>query len=231
MNHSKFTLHPDQIKKRAKAVIHTEADVIRTLCSRVNDSFVSACKILLNCAGHVILTGIGKSGHIARKIAATFASTGTPAFFVHPGEANHGDIGMLTEKDVILALSNSGETPELLSLLPLISHTKISLIAMTGNRESTLADYAAVNLDISIDQEACSLGVVPTCSTTAMLVMGDAVAVALLESRGFTKNDFARFHPGGYLGRRLLLRVKDIMHTGKKIPKVNEKDALSKVFN
>jgi arabinose-5-phosphate isomerase len=218
------------LKKRALSVIQAELKAIKALSTRVDSSFIHACEILLKCKGHVVVTGMGKSGHIARKIAATFASTGTPAFFIHPSEANHGDIGMITSKDVLIAISNSGETIELLSLVPIITQTKIPLITLTGNKNSTLAKHAVINLNIGTNQEACSLGLVPTCSTTVTLVMGDALAVTLLEARGFTKNDFAKFHPGGDLGRRLLLRVADIMHTGKKIPKVYKSDVLSKVL-
>jgi len=219
-----------QLKQRALTVIQSEAQAITALLSRIDSHFINACEILLQCKGHVIVTGLGKSGHIGRKIAATFASTGTPAFFIHPSEANHGDIGMITPNDVVIAISNSGETLELLSLLPAITQTNIPLITLTGNKSSTLAQRATINLNISADQEACPLGIVPTCSTTVTLVMGDALAVSLLDAREFTKKDFAKFHPGGDLGRRLLLRVEDIMHKGEKIPKVNESDVLSKVL-
>lgn len=219
-----------QLKHRALAVIKAEAQAITTLLSRIDSHFTNACEILLQCKGHVIVTGLGKSGHIGRKIAATFASTGTPAFFIHPSEANHGDIGMITSNDVVIAISNSGETLELLSLLPAITQSNIPLITFTGNENSTLAQRATVNLNISADQEACPLGIVPTCSTTVTLVMGDALAISLLDAREFTKKDFAKFHPGGDLGRRLLLRVDDIMHTNEKIPKVNENDLLTKVL-
>jgi arabinose-5-phosphate isomerase len=185
---------------------------------------------MLNCKGRIVVTGMGKSGHIGGKIAATLASTGTPAFFVHPGEASHGDLGMITEQDVVLALSNSGETDEILTILPLIKRLGVPLIALTGNPASRLADEANVHLDISVDKEACPLGLAPTSSTTATLVMGDALAVSLLESRGFTANDFALSHPGGRLGKRLLLHVQDIMHTGDEIPRVNETASLSEAL-
>ena len=223
-------LNKKQFKQRALAVIKAEGQAIEALLSRIDSHFVNACEILLQCKGHVIVTGLGKSGHIAGKIAATLASTGTPAFFIHPSEANHGDIGMITANDVVIAISNSGETLELLSLIPAITQANIPLITLTGNKNSTLAQRATVNLNISADQKACPLGVAPTCSTTVTLVMGDALAMSLLDAREFTKKDFARFHPGGDLGRRLLLRVEDIMHTGEKIPKVNKKDVLSKVL-
>jgi len=219
-----------QLKQRALAVIQAEIKAITTLSTRIDSHFVHACQILLQCKGHVVVIGMGKSGHIGRKIAATFASTGTPAFFIHPSEANHGDLGMITPKDVVIAISNSGETLELLSLLPVITQTNIPLITLTGNENSTLAQRATVNLNVSAYQEACPLGIVPTCSTTVTLVMGDALAVTLLDARGFTEKDFAKFHPGGDLGRRLLLRVDDIMHKGEKIPKVNPNDVLSKVL-
>jgi arabinose-5-phosphate isomerase len=181
---------------------------------------VEACRLIMACAGRVVVTGMGKSGHVARKIAATLASTGTPAFFVHPGEASHGDLGMILPQDVVLALSNSGETDEVLFILPVIKRQGIPLIAITGNAHSSLADEANVHLDASIAVEACPLGLAPTASTTAALVMGDALAVALLEARGFTSEDFARSHPAGSLGRRLLLHISDVMHTGEGIPAV-----------
>lgn len=204
----------------ARQVIDIEAEAIISLKSRINENFAKACEMLLHCKGRIIVTGIGKSGHIANKIAATFASTGTPAFFVHPAEANHGDMGMIAAGDVILALSNSGETRELLTLLPLIKYFKIPLIVMTGNLHSKLAQSADVILDTAVAEEACPLGLAPTSSTTASLVMGDALAISLLKARGFTVEDFALFHPGGSLGKRLLLRIRDIMRTGDAIPRV-----------
>ena len=204
----------------AQAVIATEAQAIQALHARIDANFLRACQLMFECPGRVIVSGMGKSGHIARKIAATLASTGTPAFFVHPGEASHGDLGMITQKDVVLALSNSGETDELLTILPLIKRQGIPLIAMSGNSASSLARLADVHLDTSVPAEACPLGLAPTSSTTAALVMGDALAIALLEARGFTDEDFARSHPAGSLGRQLLLKISDVMHTGTKIPTV-----------
>lgn len=220
----------DKVTSLASAVIETEADAVRHLKTRIDDAFYQACEYMLNCQGRIVVTGMGKSGHIGGKIAATLASTGTPAFFVHPGEASHGDLGMITEQDVVLALSNSGETDEILTILPLIKRLGVPLIALTGNPASRLAEEADVHLDISVDKEACPLGLAPTSSTTATLVMGDALAVSLLESRGFTANDFALSHPGGRLGKRLLLHVQDIMHTGDEIPRVNETASLSEAL-
>ncbi|MCG5493432.1 KpsF/GutQ family sugar-phosphate isomerase [Ectothiorhodospira haloalkaliphila] len=204
----------------ARAVLENEAQGIRDLIPRLDERFVRACEYMLACTGRVVVTGMGKSGHVGGKIAATLASTGTPAFFVHPGEASHGDLGMITTGDTALALSNSGETDELLTILPLIRRLGVPLIALTGNPRSTLAREANVHLDVSVAAEACPLGLAPTSSTTATLAMGDALAVAMLEARGFTADDFARSHPGGRLGRRLLLHVGDIMHTGERIPLV-----------
>jgi arabinose-5-phosphate isomerase len=206
------------LRRSALTVVDTEARAIDVLKSRIDDSFLRACQLMFECSGRVVVSGMGKSGHIARKIAATLASTGTPAFFVHPGEASHGDLGMITNKDVVLALSNSGETDELLTILPVIKRQGNPLIVMTGNASSSLASMADVHLDVSVPEEACPLGLAPTASTTAALVMGDALAIALLEARGFTDEDFARSHPAGMLGRRLLLHIADIMHTGDKIP-------------
>jgi arabinose-5-phosphate isomerase len=182
---------------------------------------------ILNCQGRIVVTGMGKSGHIGNKIAATLASTGTPAFFVHPGEASHGDLGMITPDDVVIALSNSGETDEIVALLPVIKRLNAPLITLTGNQDSTLAKSSTVNIDVSVEKEACPLGLAPTSNTTATLAMGDAISIALLETRGFNENDFALSHPGGILGRRLLLRVDDIMHTGEEIPKVFENSTLN----
>ncbi|HEY3732264.1 MAG TPA: KpsF/GutQ family sugar-phosphate isomerase [Steroidobacteraceae bacterium] len=204
----------------ARRTFDIEAAALGALRARLDQQFLAACRICLNCRGRVIVTGMGKSGHIARKIAATLSSTGTPAFFLHPGEASHGDIGMITRGDVLLALSNSGETPELLTLLPPLKRLAIPLIAMTGNAASTLAGAADVQLDVGVPQEACPHNLAPTASTTAALVMGDALAVALLEARGFSADDFARIHPGGSLGRRLLLHVEDIMRRGDALPRV-----------
>lgn len=205
----------------AQRTIALEQDAVATLKTRIDDNFTKACSLMLDCSGRVIVMGMGKSGHIANKIAATLASTGTPAHFVHPAEASHGDIGMITEKDVVLALSNSGTTEELLSLLPVIKRKGVALIAMTGDVNSILAQSADVNLDASVEVEACPLGLAPTTSTTASLVLGDALAMALLEARGFTAEDFAFSHPGGNLGRRLLLKVENVMHAGKDIPVVS----------
>lgn len=218
----------EKICELGRAVIQTEADAITALLSRIDQHFARACQYLLECQGRIIVIGMGKSGHIGKKIAATFASTGSPAFFVHPGEANHGDIGMITPKDVVLALSNSGETDEVLSLLPFLKRLDIPLICMTGNPNSSLSKAASVNIDVSVTKEACPLGLAPTASTTATLAMGDALAISLLQKRGFTAEDFALSHPGGTLGRRLLLRVDEIMHKEAAIPKVNQ-EALLKV--
>lgn len=214
----------------ARAVIDTEIEAVKALHERINDDFMQACEFMLHCQGRVVVIGMGKSGHIGSKLAATLASTGTPAFFVHPGEASHGDLGMITDKDVVLALSNSGETSEILTILPLIKRLGIPFIAMTGRPDSTLATCATAHIDVSVANEACPLGLAPTSSTTAALVMGDALAVALLETRGFTAEDFARSHPGGLLGRRLLLRVSDIMHTGDAIPTIDEEALISQAL-
>lgn len=204
----------------AKRTISLEQDAITSLSARIDDSFVQACELILACTGRVIVVGMGKSGHIGHKIAATLASTGTPAFFVHPAEASHGDMGMITTNDVVLALSNSGTTNEIVTLLPFIKRLGITLISMTGNPESTLASAAQVNLDTQVAQEACPLNLAPTSSTTVTLVLGDALAIALLEARGFTPEDFAFSHPGGALGRQLLLKVEHVMHSGDELPAV-----------
>jgi arabinose-5-phosphate isomerase len=217
----------EKICDLAKAVIKTQVEAIQGLSARINHDFIQACQYLLECQGRIIVIGIGKSGHIARKISATLASTGSPAFFIHPGEAKHGDIGMITRNDVILIVSNSGETDEILTLLPYIKRLNIPLISLTGKPHSTLAKAANVNIDVSVHKEACPLGLAPTSSTTAALVMGDALAVSLLHKRGFTAEDFALSHPGGTLGRRLLLKVHELMHTQDAIPKVDY-DALLK---
>lgn len=209
-----------RIQGLGRAVIETEAAAVAALAGRIDDAFVLACQYMLACRGRIVVLGMGKSGHIGGKLAATLASTGSPAFFVHPGEASHGDLGMITPQDVVLALSSSGETSELLTILPLIRRLGVPLIAMTGRPASTLASEADCHLDVSVEREACPLGLAPTSSTTASLAMGDALAVALLESRGFTADDFARSHPAGTLGRRLLLHVADVMHRGAGVPKV-----------
>src|SRR5579872_3001019 len=211
----------EKICKLGRAVIETEAATISALASRINADFAKACQYLLECKGKIIVMGMGKSGHIGRKIAATFASTGSPAFFIHPGEAKHGDFGMITRKDILLIISNSGETDEILDILPFIKRLNLPLISLTGRPHSTIAKAATINLDVSVEREACPLGLAPTSSTTAALVMGDALAISLLERRGFTAEDFALSHPGGSLGRRLLLRVDEIMHSGNAMPKVN----------
>jgi len=205
----------------ARRTIQMEAQAVSLLEERIGNEFALACKLILQCSGRVVVTGMGKSGHIGRKIAATLASTGTPSFFVHPGEASHGDIGMITETDIVLALSNSGTTAEVITLLPLIKRMGIPLISMTGNPKSTLAEASESHLDVQVPCEACPLGLAPTTSTTATLVMGDALAIALLEARGFTAEDFAFSHPGGALGRKLLLKVEDIMHSGVELPQVD----------
>ncbi len=200
--------------------IQMETDAVKELSSRIGLSFVTACETILSCRGRVVVIGMGKSGHIGNKIAATLASTGTPAFFVHPGEASHGDLGMITKGDVVVAISNSGNTSEIVTLIPLIVRLGIPLISMTGDDQSQLAKAACANLDVSVSSEACPLNLAPTTSTTVTLVMGDALAIALLEARGFTAKDFAFSHPGGALGRKLLLRVRDIMHKGDEMPSV-----------
>jgi arabinose-5-phosphate isomerase len=211
----------------AQRTIRMEAEAVTDLESRIGDEFASACNILLQTQGRVIVTGMGKSGHIARKIAATLASTGTPAFFVHPGEASHGDMGMITDKDAVIALSNSGAVAELVTLLPLMKRMGVSLISMTGNEKSTLAAASDAHLDTGVETEACPLDLAPTSSTTTALVMGDALAIALLEARGFTAEDFAFSHPGGTLGKQLLLKVEDVMYEGVDIPRVGLSTVLS----
>ena len=217
-----------KLQELALAVIDTEARAVAALANQVREpSFTHACQLMLECKGRVVVIGMGKSGHIAGKIAATLASTGTPAFFVHPGEASHGDLGMITPSDVVLALSNSGETDEIITIMPLIKRLDVPLIAMTGNPESTLAQQATASINVCVEKEACPLDLAPTASTTAALAMGDALAISLLESRGFTEEDFARSHPGGALGRRLLLLIDDLMHTGDAIPVVAPDTLLS----
>ncbi len=213
-------MNDSTLKKLGLAVLETESTAVNALKSRIDDDFVRACRYMLDCEGRVVVIGMGKSGHIGSKIAATLASTGTPAFFVHPGEASHGDLGMITSKDVVLALSNSGTTEEILTILPLIKRLDVPLITLTGNPKSSLAEAASVNIDVAVEEEACPLGLAPTASTTAALAMGDALAISLLEVRGFTSDDFARSHPGGKLGRRLLLLIDDLIHTGERAPKV-----------
>ncbi len=221
------TLDAERIARVARDVVTIEARAIGELVDRIDDTFLRACELMFACRGRVVVSGMGKSGHIGGKIAATLASTGTPSFFVHPGEASHGDLGMITRDDVVLALSNSGETDELLTIVPLIKRQNVPLIALSGNPNSSLARLADVHLDVSVVAEACPLGLAPTASTTATLVMGDALAIALLEARGFTADDFARSHPAGALGRRLLLHISDVMHTGDQIPRVSADATLS----
>jgi arabinose-5-phosphate isomerase len=215
------------------AVIENEAQAVSDLAKRIDHRFQSACELILACSGRVVVTGMGKSGHIANKIAATFSSTGTPAFFMHPGEASHGDLGMLTKQDVVIAISHSGHTQELVVLLPIIKRLGIPLITLTGHSDSILATSAKVNLDISIAKEACPLGLAPTTSTTVSLVMGDALAIALLQAKGFSAEDFALSHPGGILGKRLLLRIDELWNSGEHLPIVDEnvtiRDALIEV--
>lgn len=210
----------------AQRTIRLELEAVQELLPRINADFIKACELILNCKGRVVVVGMGKSGHIGNKIAATLASTGTTAFFVHPAEASHGDMGMITRDDIVLALSNSGSTAEIITLLPLIKRLGIRLISMTGNPDSPLAKAAEVNLDARVSQEACPLNLAPTSSTTASLVLGDALAIALLEARGFTAEDFAFSHPGGALGRRLLLKVENVMHQGDALPRVRRGTSL-----
>lgn len=216
-----------EIRQQALAVIAVETQAVAALAKQIDERFVQACRLMLACKGRVVVTGMGKSGHIAGKIAATLASTGTPAFFLHPGEASHGDLGMITRQDVVLALSNSGETDELLTLLPIIKRLGVPLIAMTGNRDSSLSRFATVHVNVAVQQEACPLGLAPTSSTTAALVMGDALAVSLLNCKGFTRDDFALSHPGGSLGKRLLLQVCDVMHAGVEVPAVGKREKIA----
>ncbi len=213
-------LKSDELLKLAGEVLGIEARAVESLRSRLNADFVAACRLCLDTPGRIVVTGMGKSGHISSKIAATLASTGTPAFFMHPAEASHGDLGMITAQDVLLAVSYSGETEEVLTILPLVKRMGARLLSMTGNPASTLAQAADVHLDVSVTEEACPLNLAPTASTTATLAMGDALAVALLEIRGFTAEDFAMSHPSGSLGKRLLLRVGDVMRTGDAMPRV-----------
>jgi arabinose-5-phosphate isomerase len=205
----------------AKKAIRIEAQAVEALLPKLDSAFAAACRLFLKCTGRVVVTGMGKSGHIAGKIAATLASTGTPAFFLHPAEAGHGDLGMITRTDVVLAISNSGETPEIMVLLPHLKRLGVPVVVLSGKPGSALGKAATVVLDVSVPQEACPLNLAPTASTTATLAMGDALAVAMLEARGFTEKDFAHSHPGGSLGRRLLLHVEDLMHKGDDIPRVH----------
>lgn len=223
-------VHADTLQASGRRVFAVEMRALQALDARIGANFARACQELLGCRGRIACTGMGKSGHIATKIAATLSSTGSPAFFLHPGEASHGDLGMLKDQDVVLLLSNSGETEEILTILPSLKRQGNRIIAMTGRPGSRLAEVADVHLDCSVPEEACPLGLAPTSSTTAMLVMGDALAVAMLEARGFTADDFARSHPAGALGRRLLLHIGDIMHSGSDIPKVRREASASEAL-
>src|SRR5688572_2331722 len=221
---------PAQLAASGRRVFEIEAQALAAVAERIDGDFSAACKLILASSGRVVCTGMGKSGHIARKIAATLASTGTPAFYVHPGEAGHGDLGMITDVDVVLALSYSGESDEVLMLLPVLKRQGNKLISMTGRPNSSLAREADVHLDVSVPAEACPLDLAPTSSTTVSLAMGDALAVALLEARGFTADDFARSHPAGALGRRLLLHITDVMHAGDDVPRVGVNATLSEAL-
>lgn len=223
-------IRADDILALARRTLLIEAEAVQALADRLGDAFVAAVEAFLHCRGRVVVSGMGKSGHVARKIAATLASTGTPAFFVHPAEASHGDLGMITSQDVVLALSNSGESAELVTILPPIKRKGARLIAMTGNPRSTLAREADIHLDAQVAKEACPYNLAPTASTTAALALGDALAVATLYARGFTAEDFARTHPGGSLGRRLLVHVRDIMHQGEDLPVVSESASLKEAL-
>ena len=220
MAKSSTNIEQDKLLSLGRAVLDIEAQTVANLSKNLDASFAEAALHILGCHGRVVVLGMSKSGHIGSKIAATLASTGTPAFFVHPGEASHGDMGMITTNDVVLAISNSGETDELVILMPLIKRLGVPLIAMSGNPDSTLANESTVHIHVAVSEEACPLGLAPTSSTTAALAMGDALAVALLEAHGFTREDFALSHPGGALGRRLLLKISDLTHTGDAMPAV-----------
>ncbi len=210
--------------EQARRTLLMESQAIERLAARLDDSFIRAVNLILACKGRVVVTGMGKSGLVGQKIAATLSSTGTPSFFLHPAEGSHGDLGMVTPRDVLIALSNSGETHEVMALMPIIKRMGVPMIALAGNGESTLAKMSSVFLDVSVEGEACPMGLAPTCSTTAALAMGDALAVTLLEERGFGPEQFAFFHPGGSLGKKLLLRVSDRMHTGNRVPMVAQTD-------
>ncbi|MGO9444663.1 MAG: KpsF/GutQ family sugar-phosphate isomerase [Thiobacillaceae bacterium] len=217
----KNSLNPQETLALARAVLLTEAEAVAALAQRLDENFHQAVELILACTGRVVVSGMGKSGHVGHKIAATLASTGTPAFFVHPGEASHGDLGMISADDVVIALSNSGESPEITAILPLIKRRGAKLIGMSGNPGSTLGKQSDVHLNAAVDKEACPLNLAPTASTTAALALGDALAVVLLQVRGFSADDFARTHPGGSLGRKLLVHVRDVMHSGERLPKVH----------
>ncbi len=223
-------INKDQLINSGTRTLKIEADAVAALMPRIGQDFVTACELILNCKGRTIVSGMGKSGHIGNKIAATLASTGTPSFFVHPGEASHGDLGMITRDDVVIGISNSGSSAEIVTLLPLLKRMGIPLISMAGKSDSPLAEAANVHLDISIETEACPLNLAPTTSTTVTLAMGDALAVALLEARGFTAEDFAFSHPGGALGRKLLLKVENIMHKDADVPRVSSNSLVSQAL-
>ncbi|MGE8368245.1 KpsF/GutQ family sugar-phosphate isomerase [Cupriavidus basilensis] len=220
----------DRALRLARETLQIEADAVAALAGRLDGEFAQAVQLTLNCSGRVVVSGIGKSGHIGRKVAATLASTGTPAFFVHPAEASHGDLGMVTRDDVLIAFSNSGETAELLSIVPIVKRIGAKLISVTGNPASTLAKLADAHLNAGVEKEACPLNLAPTASTTAALAMGDALAVAVLDARGFGEEDFARSHPGGALGRKLLTHVRDVMRSGNAVPKVRESTPLAQAL-
>ncbi|MBM7622933.1 KpsF/GutQ family sugar-phosphate isomerase [Sporohalobacter salinus] len=223
-------LDTGQIKSQAQRVLDIEKKAIEDLSDSINGTFVELVELILNCSGRVVMTGMGKSGLIAKKLAATFSSTGTPSFFLHPGEAVHGDLGMVTAKDIVIALSNSGETTEVIQIMPVIKRIGAKIVALTGNVDSTLADNADYFLDTSVEQEACPLDLAPTASTTATLALGDALAISLLEARGFEPEDFALYHPGGSLGKRLLLKVEDVMHVRERNPIVTEDKPLKETL-
>jgi len=222
----KPTPSPESLIEIGRTVIQVESEAVARLAERIDNRFADACGMILSCLGRVVVVGIGKSGHIAGKLASTLASTGTPSFFVHPGEASHGDLGMITPIDLVIAISNSGETPEILTILPIIKRMEIGLIALVGNTRSTIAQQANIALPTGVEQEACPHNLAPTASTTAALAMSDALSIAVLQSRGFTKQDYARSHPGGVIGKRLLLYVDDIMQQGEAVPLVGENDLL-----
>lgn len=220
----------DTICNLGRAVIDIEAKMISNLSTRINANFAKACHYLYQCTGRIVVMGVGKSGHVCKKIAATFASTGSPAFFIHPTEARHGDIGMIAKGDVLIILSNSGESEDILAILPFIKRLNIPIISLTGKPQSSLAKTATINIDVSVEQEACPLGLAPTSSTTAALVMGDALAMVVSEKKGFTEKDFALSHPGGTLGRRLLLRVAELMHQQDNIPLISYSSSLKEAL-
>ncbi|GAM32393.1 D-arabinose 5-phosphate isomerase [Acinetobacter calcoaceticus] len=222
--------NPTDFQSSALATLRIEQQALDVLATQINDSFNQACEILLQCKGRVVITGMGKSGHIGRKMAATFASTGTPSFFMHPGEAGHGDLGMLVRGDILIAISNSGKSDEIMMLMPLIKHLGVPLITISRTDKGPMPQNADIALTLGESDEACPLGLAPTSSTTATLVLGDALAVALLEARGFTADDFARSHPAGALGKRLLLHVKHLMHTGDELPKVSPDTPMNQVL-